>query len=804
MMWPSTKRKFWRQLLLVLLATLLSLFLGQSNGRLLARPSSPAAQIVQASPTEAFQMGTAAFQANDYAAAIAAWQEALTGFRASHDRERVTLTLNALAAASLSLGKHRAAIAYAEESAAIAQELNRSDWGAEALGNLGIAYQASGQFADAVATYERALALIEDQDELAAIAQLYGLLGNAYESLGDYPSAIAAQETSLDMAVSVNAPALAATAQMNLGGLYSLQQDYDTAIAWYEQGIASATELSLWGSAAHGLNNLGGAYQKLGDHAAAIAQFEQSLALATQTGNPTLQATALTNLGVALEDVGDLAAALASHQASVALARTLEAPRLLANALNNLAHTQLLTNDLDNAEAALQESVQLLAALRQSLSDADKVNVFDTQIYTYNLLMQVQVAQGNYAVALETSEAGRARAFVESFTPAGAPPSPPSIEQLRQVARRLNAALVEFAVVPEDDFTVQGRQRGKAGRIFVWVVAPNGTITFKEILLADSAISLAEQVQQSRSALGALGRTRGLGVQAIASPEATSQLADIYQQLIAPIEQALPSDPDDLVVLIPHESLFYLPFAALPDAAGRPLIERHTLLTTPAIQLLDLTLTADVPSSSQALVVGNPTMPDVPDLAGELLPLPGAEAEAKEIAQLLQTRAIVGSAARESDIVATMPQASVIHLATHGLLDYVDTTQRLPVPGAIALAPSAPDDGLLTAPEIADLSLVAQLVVLSACDTGLGDVTGDGIVGLSRSLLAAGAQSTVVSLWSVPDAPTADLMITFYAELQQGQNKAQALRYAMLQTRETYPDPLAWAAFVLVGNPAPL
>jgi len=95
-------------------------------------------------------------------------------------------------------------------------------------------------------------------------------------------------------------------------------------------------------------------------------------------------------------------------------------------------------------------------------------------------------------------------------------------------------------------------------------------------------------------------------------------------------------------------------------------------------------------------------------------------------------------------------------------------------------------------------------VVLSACDTGLGEVTGDGVVGLSRSLLAAGAQSTVVSLWAVPDAPTAALMKAFYTELWQGQNKAQALRQAMLQTQADYPDPINWAAFVLVGNPAPL
>ncbi|RZM82813.1 CHAT domain-containing protein [Leptolyngbya iicbica] len=755
-------------------------------------------------PATAFQTGLTAFQANDYEAAIAAWESALSGFRAAENSTQTALTLNALAAATLSLSRHGDAIAYASESAAIAEMLERPDLVAQALGNLGIAYQASGQFAQAVETYEQALTQLQDQPESAAIAQLYGLLGNAYEALGDYDSAIAAQSTSMTLAANVNAPSLEATAQMNLGGLYSLEGDFDRAIAWYERGIALATDAGFLGSAAYGLNNLGGTYQKLGDQAAAIAQFQRSLALSVETGNRQLQATVLTNLGVAFEDANDFEQALRSHQASVAIARDLETPRLLADALNNLAHTQLVTGDFDPAEIALQESVQLLSALRRGLADADKVNVFDTQIYTYNLLMQVQVAQGDYIAALETSEAGRARAFVESFATDDTPITAPTIDELRQVAQRLDATLVEYAIVPEDDFTVQGRQRGEAGRVFVWVVAPDGTVTFEEISLAGITLSLNEQVQQSRSAIGALGRTRGIGVVQTDRAQSSSDLNDLYTRLIAPIEAALPDDPDALVVLVPHESLFYLPFAALTDAAGQALVDKHTLLTTPAIQLLDLTLAEATMVGAAPLVVGNPTMPAVPSLEGELQPLPGAEAEAIAIADLLQTQAILGSDATESQVATAMSTANVVHLATHGLLDYVDTTDRIPIPGAIALAPDDDDDGLLTAREIANLSLSAQLVVLSACDTGLGEVTGDGVVGLSRSLLSAGAQSTVVSLWAVPDEPTATLMQAFYTELSQGADKAQALRQAMLQTRAQYPDPINWAAFVLVGNPAPL
>jgi len=135
------------------------------------------------------------------------------------------------------------------------------------------------------------------------------------------------------------------------------------------------------------------------------------------------------------------------------------------------------------------------------------------------------------------------------------------------------------------------------------------------------------------------------------------------------------------------------------------------------------------------------------------------------------------------------------HLATHGLLD-----EKEGLGSAIALTPSDKDDGFLTAAEILDLQLTAELVVLSACDTGRGRITGDGVVGLSRSLISAGVPSVIVSLWQVPDAPTASLMTQFYQSLSANPDKAQALRSAMLAMMKQHPEPKNWAAFTLIGE----
>jgi CHAT domain-containing protein len=291
-----------------------------------------------------------------------------------------------------------------------------------------------------------------------------------------------------------------------------------------------------------------------------------------------------------------------------------------------------------------------------------------------------------------------------------------------------------------------------------------------------------------------------------ASARLNAQLQQLHQLLIDPIAELLPADPTASVIFIPQDELFLVPFAALQDADGTYLIDRHTILTAPAIQVLASTQ-AQQQQVRQAnlqdmLVIGDPTMPPlslVPGAPPEFLqPLPGAEAEAIAIAHLLDTAPLLGDAATKSTVVQQMPNARIIHLATHGILD-----ESQGLNGGVVLAAAGTgefNEGLLTAAEIAQMDLHAELVVLSACNTGQGRITGDGVIGLSRSLVLAGVPSVVVSLWAVPDAPTGELMVEFYRQLEQTDNKAQALRQAMLNIREEYPDPIAWAAFTLIGE----
>ncbi|MFZ4730554.1 MAG: CHAT domain-containing protein [Pseudanabaena sp.] len=459
-------------------------------------------------------------------------------------------------------------------------------------------------------------------------------------------------------------------------------------------------------------------------------------------------------------------------------------------------------------------SLNLLESLRSNLSDGDKVSIFDTQLHAFNLLQQIMVAQGKHEEALEIAERGRARAFAELLSrrvsSSSAPKSaqkneaiipslaPVSIADIRRIAKQQNAVMVEYSLIADPSFIGQGKLKGEFIKLYIWVVQPSGAIAFREVDLRKSDVSIVDLVADIRSLFN---DANGIVRDPKEVLEKYGELKQLYAVLIQPIQDLLPKDANTRVIFLPQGLLFLVPFAALINPKDQFLIEKHTVQIAPAIQVLDFThqLRQQVKKVDlqEVLIVGNPTMPSLGNPPTQLIPLLGAEKEAKAIASLLNTTFLTGDNATKVEVVNKMKSARFVHLATHGLLEEY---RKGDIPGAIALAPSSTDDGFLTASEIVTMRLNAEMVVLSACKTGQGLLTGDGVIGLSRSLISAGVPSVVVSLWAVPDEPTALLMTEFYKKFQTEPNKAQAIRHAMLATKTKYPDPLNWAAFTLIGE----
>jgi CHAT domain-containing protein len=448
------------------------------------------------------------------------------------------------------------------------------------------------------------------------------------------------------------------------------------------------------------------------------------------------------------------------------------------------------------------------------------VSIFETQRSIYNTLRQVLIAQEKTNVALEIAERGRARAFVELLNQQLLADSKdqskmtsPDINQIQQIAKTQNTNLVQYSII-YDISTTEGKPQAKESELYIWLIKPTGKVTFRQVDLKSLRTTtggspLRKLVAQTLESLGVGEDRNGIFEVTLTNPTAnpehqTKSLKQLHQLLIQPIADLLPSNPEERIIFIPHEDLFRVPFPALIDSDGKYLIEKHTILTAPSIQALELTHKQQQNGSRStqgALVVGNPS-----PMPSGFQPLKGAEKEALDVAQLLRTQPLIGSQATEPAVLQQLPNARIIHLATHGTFN-----EQQPLLGGVALAQTGKDtqnDGLLTAEEIFNLNsegkltLNAELLVLSACNTGRGRITGDGVIGLSRSFIAAGVPSVIVSLWSVPDAPTAELMSEFYTNLYQKKlDKAQALRQAMLKMMEKHRDnPRAWAAFTLIGE----
>jgi CHAT domain-containing protein len=721
--------------------------------------------------------------------ALQTLEQALALYRERGDRRGESAAMSSLADIYLAIGQYGRAIDFSQQALAIAREIGNRVNEAENLVSLGNIYYVVGQYEQAVDLYQQALATAHGVNYYDIEANVFSGLGSAYAAIGDYDRAIDFHQQALTIDHGDN-PLVASLS--SLGNIYFAVGDYERAIDFYQQVLAFYRR------------NIG----------------ENELGI----GNRIDEGSTLYSLGNAYGAREDYERAFDFYQQSLIIARAVDDRLLEANTLSSLGATYFSINQFAQAEMTLQQSMVVLESLRTDLSDAQLIAIADTQANTYTLSVLALVAQNKTVEALAIAERGRARAFVlqlanrlTSRADQEAIATAPTIAEIQQIARDTNSTLVTYSQIFDQ-------------ALYIWVVQLSGEIAFRSVEFEGSGnagfainpiAAIDGPVYRSapdESELGQLVADSRASIVIESTNTRPEQLRELHTLLIDPIADLLPTDPEAKVVFVPQGNLFLVPFAALQDVEGTHLIEKHTILTAPSIQVYGLANEAASTtvganggspfSADNALIVGNPTMPKVwsPNASGDfaetqLTDLPGAKAEAEAIGGFLNISPLIGPQATEARVKQLLPSARLIHLATHGLLDYGDPRAygRLDVPGAIALTPDATEDGLLTSAEILEMDLQADLAVLSACDTGRGRITGDGVVGLSRSLITAGVPSVVVSLWAVPDAPTAELMTEFYRQLDQGQDKAQALRQAMLTTLEQHPDPRNWAAFTLIG-----
>jgi len=285
-----------------------------------------------------------------------------------------------------------------------------------------------------------------------------------------------------------------------------------------------------------------------------------------------------------------------------------------------------------------------------------------------------------------------------------------------------------------------------------------------------------------------------------------ARLASVSNLLLGPVVAALPPDTNTLVI-VPTQALAVVPFAALPiprpqihpeqsatrgePASPRLMIDRYSIAYLPSASTLQF-LRFGPPSASSDLFLGA-----IGDLAVENMPaLPGTLEETAAIQKLYpHSTRLTGTAFTHEAAVDALTGHQEVHFATHGLFE-----EQAPLFSSLVTAPAAGQPSRLSLYELTDLHLKARLVILSACETDRGKMTGgDEAAGLTRTFLQAGAETVVSSLWKVNDDSTALLMESLHAHLRAGELTPDALRHAELEVRRKFPQPYYWAAFVDTG-----
>lgn len=735
--------------------------------------------------------------------------------------------------------------------------------------NLAALYESQGRYEDAEASYLHALDIRERQlgsdhldvaNSLNNLATLYQIQERFAEAESKYLQAQAIREQKLD----ADHPDIA-NGFHNLATLYEAQGKYAEGEPYSLQALA-IQEKRLGSDhpyVATSLNHLATIDMHRGTYQDAEARYRRALAIREHhlgTEHPDV-ATSLNNLAVLQVERGQYADAIAYLRRGTNIEEVILTSNLGVGSerqkrqfINRFQGTTNVALSLhfdripDNEEAAqlglttllrrkgrvLDVFSESLLNVRQSLAPEDRA-LFD-RLAEVRSAIATHFAKGSgespdeiraYRQTLldlraedtriQDALAARSTAFRQTSHPV-------TLDAVRR-AIPTHAALIEFVQYrPFEDGTTHPGDRFDSPRYAAYILHPDGSLAWRDL---GEASEIDDLIRLYHANI-----TR--------SWEAYSKA--LYARLFAPIQAELGSA--EHLLIAPDSAINVLPFAALMDERDRFLLEtyRITYLTSGR----DL-LRKPLPNTrlQPPLLLADPTFDAASEAAGSsnetpsnrrstrlanmrFGPLPFTAAEAKAIAPLFPDLvALTGSAATENALKqAQNPQ--FLHIATHGFFEGdrapitpdADDSDRTPheienplLLSGLALAgfnerKSGREDGVLTALEVTGLNLLGtQLVVLSACDTGLGNIEqGEGVYGLRRAFTLAGAQSQLMSLWSVDDAATQELMVNYYQRLQQGEGRSEALRQVQLDMLKD-PSRLApffWAAFIPTGNWQPL
>ena len=710
------------------------------------------------------------------------------------------------------LGDFQEALKYHERHLKISIEAGDKVEEGVAYGNLGNAFKSLGDLQKAVEYHERHLKITKEVGDRAEEGRVYCNLGNAYHSLGDVQKAKEYHERHLKISKEVGNRAGEGRAYCHLGCIYHSLGDFQKAIEYHKRHLQISKEVGhkLGEGVAYG--NLGNAYNSLGDFAKAMEYHERDLKISKEVGDKAGEGRAYGNLGNAFYFLRDFQKAIEYHERLLKISKEVGDRVGEGIAYISLGNAHKCLGNFHKAIQYHTNSVSMFDHIRGKLlaNDEWKISLRSTYDLSYSSLWGLQFMQGKVVEALLTADHGRAQALNDLLEfKYGLKELLPDIGTLSVTTSDILSylpSITAFIGINKGGIVLWVNEKGKEIKTRKTEINISVERYFESLLESTcEEIGVRADVNCEDRSLGNPSDKKLAEERSPRKPRShsscfeTESLQTLYNVVIDPIRDLLHGDE---VVIVPEGPLCLTPYAAFMDLKSKYLCETFRIRLLPSISTLRLiqNCPADWHSKTGALLVGDPWVQEVVYEGMTLEQLEWAEKEVQMIGEILQTEPLVGKQATKDEVLTRISSVALVHIAAHGKMET----------GEIALAPNttrssvnpAREDYLLTMKDVLNAQIRARLVVLSCCHSAQGEVKAEGVVGIARAFLGAGARSVLVSLWAIDDEATMEFMKVFYQELVHGRSASEALNKAMKSMRESdrFSAVKYWAPFVLIGD----
>ncbi|NNE65395.1 MAG: CHAT domain-containing protein [Pyrinomonadaceae bacterium] len=797
-----------------------------------------------------------------YDEAVSTGNEALAVFVEQDDALAAGKIEMNLAIISSRQGKHSESLEYCISASKRFRELGESSWLLMAENDLAIALAELNRFDEAEKRYVEALEIARDEDQHLTEAELLASLGNLQTYRGRYGEALRNLELSRQKYDEIEMPHRSVIADLEIAEVHQLLNLTDEASAIYDRVTKELSDYGLRGEEARARLNYGRLSVQTGEYAKAAAELERALELFELESNPSGSASARLLKARLLNNSKDRTAAMDELNAVLGLIDREEHPRLaleteffrgellrksgeadsarklfetvldlagdteqknlVTNALVSLAKISISEGSLESAKKFLSEAIDTVEKLRDPIpAEIFRMSFLADKLAPYKLSAELAIETDQIAEAFVLTERSRARTLFEKLNGGESTAEGKEeksireklnwyysrlakdgnndvdlrerIEDLEQKLASINLSRsnisesnsADIAAPTWDGFVERIQNLLGVSKTLIefhvvnssiaaFVLDQNGIRHFQEIGTENEIIELIEGLRFQFETLR-FGDQKGFDDQL--RERTNAYLGELYDLLIRPLETEM---EDQSLVIVPVGPLFYVPFNALFDGK-QYLVEKSEVLLSPSAAIWFELQSTESLSQNRSLVIA---------YADEKSPQ--ITIEGKAASDSLQNSSVfTGKEAGTKVFFDHAGTARDIHLACHG-----EFRADNPMFSNLRLA-----DGFLTVEDISKSRLNADLVTLSACETGLSRIyAGEEILGLSRGFIGAGARNVVMSLWTVNDASTVELMKEFYAEYNDHRNPLKALRVAQRQLISHGYHPYYWSPFVIIGK----